>query len=494
MKEVELKFQAAAPRREALRRAVTTRGARTTRLRAAYFDTGDGALAHARMALRVRHEGDAWVQTLKGQGEHAMDRLEDNRVLAPADIPPGGEAPTPDPARHAGTVVGDRLLALLAGASLVETYRTDITRTHRIIRRGAARVELALDEGSIHAGDQHWPVFELELELLSGSADELLAIARTWVDRFGLWIDTRSKAERGERLMAGVQHGVAVRARALSLPDDVGVHAAWRVNLAQALTQALANASDLCDEPDDDNVPAMVEHLHQCRVALRRLRSLHRFFAPLGAGLPSGTADTVAEVFRQLGATRDRDVLLATLAPLWMRAACDPLPWHDGALAQPPGEVLRHATTTHLWLTLFAALHTPDAATDPRLAPLATARLKRAHKRLMRVLRNVQALDTEARHDLRKRLKRQRYALDACRSLYRRRATADLLQHLATAQDALGDALDVNAALTAVRARAGDNDPRIPLAMGWLMAQQQRADEHLAQAAAACLKARVPWH
>ena len=66
MTEIELKFQVPAESRAAVAAAVAGRGAtaRTLRLQAAYFDSPDGRLAAAGVALRLRrepcqHRGDA---------------------------------------------------------------------------------------------------------------------------------------------------------------------------------------------------------------------------------------------------------------------------------------------------------------------------------------------------------------------------------------------------------------------------------------------------
>ncbi|HMR69978.1 MAG TPA: CYTH domain-containing protein, partial [Rubrivivax sp.] len=79
--EVELKFRLDPARRAAVERVLGTRTAERVRLRACYFDTPDGRLAAARLALRLRLEGERWVQTLKGQGDDVLRRLEDEVPL-----------------------------------------------------------------------------------------------------------------------------------------------------------------------------------------------------------------------------------------------------------------------------------------------------------------------------------------------------------------------------------------------------------------------------
>ena len=118
MNEVELKFQVPPLRRAAVAKAVAGRApAPRIRLRAAYWDTPDRALAIAGFALRVRREGRLWVQTLKGAGPDGMTRLEHNVPLPFAT----SVEPVADPGLHAGTPAGERLRALLAqrtGAAL----------------------------------------------------------------------------------------------------------------------------------------------------------------------------------------------------------------------------------------------------------------------------------------------------------------------------------------------------------------------------------------
>ena len=114
MNEIELKFQVPAAKRQALLRALTqTKGkakanVKTLRLQAQYFDTPDQRLAKAHVSLRLRQEGDAWVQTLKCPGENRWTRLE-HEVPRAVD---SGE-PALDVALHAGTAAGDQLAAAL---------------------------------------------------------------------------------------------------------------------------------------------------------------------------------------------------------------------------------------------------------------------------------------------------------------------------------------------------------------------------------------------
>jgi len=258
--ETELKFRIPPARLAALRRAVATRSARVLPLAAAYVDTPGEHLARARCALRLRREGDAWVQTLKAEGASALQRLEHNVSLSATDTP------ALDIARHDGTPAGQRLRALLAAAGpgqpLVERYATRVQRTHRLLRSGGAVVELALDEGEVRAGERRLPLSEIEFELVSGPPAALLALAARWAGRHGLVLDVRSKSELGHTLAAGLPGSPPSPATRLRPAPDAAAL------LAQALRPVLANAGQIAA------AWSTADHGQQLHKALRRLRRL----------------------------------------------------------------------------------------------------------------------------------------------------------------------------------------------------------------------------
>ncbi len=285
MTETELKFQIPPAARGLVRRAVATRRARQTALQAVYVDTEDRRLASAGLALRLRREGRRWVQTLKGRGDGLMERLEHELVLNQS----GPDMPALDPARHRGTAVGERLLALVAdGTPLVAVYRTHILRTHRVLRVGAARIELAHDRGLIQAAGRSLAVDELEFELLSGTPAELSRAAAHWVQRFGLWWDVRTKSERGHRLAAGLRQAPAVRSD-------------------HALLQVLANGAELAEGLGGQ------EHLAAWQAALGSLR-LSRSDLGVGAGADAGADDWAVDLAAAGALARSRSLNRALLA------------------------------------------------------------------------------------------------------------------------------------------------------------------------------------
>jgi triphosphatase len=503
--EIEIKLQVPDAARARVAQAVATATAQRTRLQAAYFDTPDRRLAAAGIALRLRNEGGQWVQTLKAGAAHALQRLEHNAPVA------GPDRPVLDLGRHAGTPAADALAAALrpapgeAAPALVEQYRTDILRTHRVVRGAGGAVELAFDVGEIAAGEHVWPVCELEIEGVHGGPRVVLAQARRWVQRHGLWLDVRSKAERGARLArfrpsegaASPFLGAPIKAAPLTLaaPD---APAAARAIAAACLGQILRNASEIASGTHGD------EHVHQLRVGLRRLRAGLRLSRGWAPPLADEAVDTLADLFRQLGAARDRTVLLQTLAPALQEAEAPPIDLPAPAAVDVTAAVRAQPVTLALIDLQAWALLEPEGSDDgaPWLAPTAPlrdllrARLHRWHRRCRRAAKGFATLPDLDRHMLRKDLKQLRYALEFSQAPLAgaggRKRLARYLDALARAQVSLGDYCDVSTALAMCREQTA-HDARAWFAVGWLTARREALVAECVEALGAFRRATQPW-
>lgn len=493
MTETELKFQVPAQRRKALVAAVAGRsGAAGLRLQAVYVDTAERALARAGIALRLRREGHHWMQTLKATGRDRMQRLEHN-------VPRAGSAANPpaiDLALHAGTPAGERLSTALRevpGAALLPLYRTDIRRRLRRLRTRGGTVEIAFDQGRILAADRKLPVCELEIELVSGTPQALLDQARRWVERHGLWLDLHSKAERGDLLA----RGEAVAPAAMAAPALTGA-----MDLAQGRCAVLAacaeqvcvNASQVASGRYGD------EHVHQLRVGLRRLRTALRLFD--GARPGDALAEGSAQLFRQLGAARDQAAIGGPLRAELQRAMtgvglelqAPALPVVVGAAeATDPAECVRATAAQRFLLDLIAAAQPAAAAPGAAdLRRMLAQRLQRWHRQVAADVPRFDALDDAARHRLRKRVKRLRYAVEFAAPLFEGKRVRRYLKPLRTLQDRLGAFNDVAVGLQGFRGAAAD-DAAAAFALGWLAAQRERLLAASAPALRGFAKAKRFW-
>jgi triphosphatase len=329
MQEIELKFQIPESALAAIRAEMSrlNQGQDTDlRLRAAYFDTPDRLLGAARMALRVRQEGDEWVQTLKAGGSNTMMRLEAN---CPALAPEEGQPILADLSRHMGTPAQEALERVLAwspeadprghACGLVQLYCTDITRTRAHVTVGAGTahegvVELALDLGRIQAGLCSLAVRELEIELISGHPMAVIDAGRDWVNRHGLWLDTQTKAHRGDRLARHaeqVAQGVApdsALASHATLARPITVKAGdsqadlWRAELENCLEHITGNLSELGTAPADTDPAA-----RQWQLALQRLIALNEQWSATPHALPAGAGNLARALSHDLGSVLGQD-------------------------------------------------------------------------------------------------------------------------------------------------------------------------------------------
>ena len=455
--ETELKFQVPPATRERLRAALDGPGAAIVALQARYADTADLRLAAAGLALRLRREDVRWVQTLKGRGDGLMARPEDEVVL-----PSSRRPPAIDPSRHAGSEVGDRLMALLAdGAPLVERYRTEVTRTRRHVRSGGATIEVAFDEGRIVAGRRRLPVCEVEFELIAGPGAALFAFAARWATRHGLWLDVRTKAERGHRLASGFDAVPAQKAEPVHWAGSPGPGEVFAATLRNTLAQLLPNAAEIAGGS------AAAEPLHQLRVAMRRLRTALRLIGDWCADPPAARALEARwrEPFGRLGVARDADVL-AALPGLPLPA----LP--TSPAAEDPGAIVREGAFSVLALDTMALAAGALPALEAPTIDVARAVIARAWRQVAAGAARFAGAEHAEQHRTRRRLKRLRYATEFLRPLLPATPTTRALAAMRMALDALGEYNDVLVA--EARCRTLDTfDPKVAFALGWLAARRE---------------------
>ncbi len=346
--EVELKFLVP----PAARLGITTemaRGSATLErmsLAAIYLDTDDRRLAQKGMAWRLRREGRRWIQTLKAGGTNALERFEHEVVRPEASH---------DASLHAGTRVGDQLIALLrrARADGVEPgvrFQTEVRRTARRVRTRGAIVEVAFDEGRLLAAGSTHRIREIEFELISGSTASMLALAERWRKRFGLIYDPRSKSERGDRLAGGSPFPPVRKAGQARYPEHANAAEAFGAVLDECLAQITRNAVGLIE----GDPTLRVEHIHQLRVGIRRIRSALRSFQGWAPSPPAALVDGLRSLFATLGMSRDSDVLGGGVVAELAKVGAPPLKLPAGTAGPDPVEAVRTTDTQRTFLAWIA--------------------------------------------------------------------------------------------------------------------------------------------
>ena len=178
-----------------------------------YFDTPERYLAMAKVALRLRRDGDQVIQTLKTRGQSVAGLSERNEwdwnlAKAKLDLKKLDDSCWP------------AALAELDKKQLQPIFTTDFVRQRAEIAwgRGKARVviEAALDLGKVIAGEGEEEICELELELRQGEPDALLELAAELAADLALMPCDISKAERGYRLFDAGSYSLSLPAPVLS--------------------------------------------------------------------------------------------------------------------------------------------------------------------------------------------------------------------------------------------------------------------------------------
>jgi len=451
--EIELKLALPAGHAAKIRRHPLLREIKPTtrKLHSVYFDTPDFALMRRGIALRLRRVGYHWVQTMKAEA----------RAVGAMSSRPEWETSVAGGADPDFAVLPREALDLLKGIDLkrvVPAFVTAFQRTAWHIEQGENTAELALDIGEIQAGEARQAICEIEIELKAGEPGVLFDLATQLLSAAGLFVEARSKAERGYAL-CGASTPVPVKTLRPDIHAKQSAPEVWQALMQAALMQLVANVPGVLERAQD------IEYLHQLRIALRRLRT--GLALAKGKKSPSATASdgsvaTLREVMRNLNPARDWDVFLHETLPKTLTALGETIPGvRLNYASRDPEDVyalfresaassrlmaqafLQDAAFTALVLDLGRALlptHTTDAK-GISARQWAAGILEKRWLTLRKRCRRFARLSPEERHMARIAAKKLRYAADALAPLYGKRG-GRFIAALADLQNALGRAND----------------------------------------------------
>ena len=313
MQEIELKFLVPQSRIKGLMRQVKVKSSQNTLMSAHYFDTPQQALAQRGIGLRIRREGDSWVQTIKAGGDGIAARLEHNATLDNALVQDmlDTDSLLPDLSIYKDTAIAPALVDFKLSKlskKLTRQYVTDVERITRLLvenenendQSKASCIEVAYDCGQIiHGNDeaQVQDIQEIEFELVSGDVDFLFATAAVWCKRYKLCLSTVTKAERGGLLIQGREHSPAVSANVQSLAyqADISMPAFVRAAVHHCLLQILPNSSAIAAGSKDN------EQVLQLRIGIQRLRTVLEIFKKFSEQLNPEWLSTLKQTATLLG-------------------------------------------------------------------------------------------------------------------------------------------------------------------------------------------------
>jgi inorganic triphosphatase YgiF len=445
--EVPVHFTAQLARR-AREQARLLKPPKPSSLVSVYYDTDKQKLRNKGLTLRVRRINGRYLQTVKQDGEKAalLARPEWERQIR-GRLPDLAAAPALKPFRS--NKLRDRLKPI---------FETRMRRTVYPVHSGRSDIELSLDKGTIKAGRRSTPLCELELELKRGDKAEVYRLARALAEEFPLQLSVKTKADRGYALLAN-KPAEAAGAAPVTLGPDFSTLAAFQAIAHGCLHQLVANLPAI--------QRANADGLHQSRVAMRRLRAAISIFSGmLGDWQTENLKMKLKWLTRELAPARELDVFIRRVvkpvatgrpgAPGMGTLTRDLRRRRALAVARAKAAVESQQFRMLIfdlaeWIEAGGWTESSDdsrrALRDRPIAGTALDELHRRGKKIIKKGRRLDELDTQARHTLRIRIKKLRYAAeffaDAFPGKKPRRRRQQFVNRLEKLQDTLGDLNDI---------------------------------------------------
>ena len=224
-----------------------------------YYDTRDQKLTRTGMAYRIRRtNGKAFEATVKTRGEtvNGFSARQEYTVQLEKEQPVlAGFAPQMD----------EKLQTLLTEDELLPLFTVEFTRKVALLQLTKSTVvEVAVDTGSIQAGDSTEPIEEIELEIKKGREKDLLRFTAALSREIPLLPEERSKFQRGLALLTP-DRGLWQKQARYSCEAGMPPEGAWRGLVAASLGGALDQLEQRRRDPEGFSLEEYQEQLAACR-------------------------------------------------------------------------------------------------------------------------------------------------------------------------------------------------------------------------------------
>ena len=409
-----------------------------------YFDTESACLQKAKLAYRIRREGEQWIATVKGGGSSRgglHERHEWNVLVS---------NPQPDITVFAGTAMGKKIMTVVGSEKLYPVLMTRFERSRMdVIMPDGSQIEVAADQGEIIAGVNLEPILEVELELKKGEVAALFQLGAELAREFSLVPEVDSKYYRGLKL-AG--KGTLQREETYQPPQvDKTKLASEELSklLLQLIGRFLVTQQNFIEKPD------LPENIHEMRIALRRLRSLLEFSGTLVTKQHKFYLTELKNIGKLLGNLREIDVAYGswrqvkgeqTLTKTSKMSLGECLCQARMLEAEKVHKIIRAGHTTSLLLELQAILAdnkgllARDVSTN--MNEYAISKLSSSLKALTKQGKKIDWMTTEDMHKIRLQVKKIKYVAEVLETAFIE--IPQLVLRLDTLQNNLGFINDVD--------------------------------------------------
>ena len=171
----------------------------TIDLHAIYFDTAERRLSREGITFRTRKEGANYVATVKWNGASENGLHEREEINVPMGVD-SGRFETPDIDLFAQSPMCDRLKEIIGARKLIKRVEVKVQRRQIRIDTGKSICEISYDSGIVINGDKEGIISEMEVELYSGSREDMEAFGEMLTSKFNLVPENRSKFKQGLEL------------------------------------------------------------------------------------------------------------------------------------------------------------------------------------------------------------------------------------------------------------------------------------------------------
>jgi CHAD domain-containing protein len=380
---------------------------------------------------------------------------------------------------------GDLAASLIEFADSDDALSAPLAKAHRVAEpqfepeREIERIEWRIDAGgadilaTLETSAQTQPVLRLAALSVNGALDAVFKLAGDVIDGAPFFIAPAGTHESATD---------AVHAASLDLPRKATRREAFVAIAASVAEQWFGNASAARPGLGD-------EHVHQLRVAQRRLKTLLKLFRGyVDDDWDARIAPDLKWFGDLLADARDWDVFTDKTLPAYAESDDSAARWQPliaaaDAKRRAARERVRDALASKRyarlalafveWLARFAS---HEDAAPARFVTYAEKRIRKDYRRIARVP-DLASLDAHERHRVRIHAKRLRYALEFFRSVTSRRTREETAKLLGELQGVLGEANDAAVAADRLASIPEASDYQRGFARAWGAASAKKDAE-----------------
>lgn len=462
MNDIVLKFHIIKDKQPALIQSMQHENVEHTHIHSDYFDNDNYDLSQQDVSLKQQCIHHMWMQTLYLPTAH---QLLCTQFQTPLDSTQPKKIDVKQYQSHKkiNPIAKNQLKELLRALKI--QFEADYTRYSSMFKINKTKIRVLVDVGFFKIDEQHHEFTEIQFKLRQGHVKDFILFILPRIQRYDLWLDGRNKAQICYSLAQ--HHRVQVQTQFRLHKESNTAHAVQDM-LNNTLEHLLPNSAAIASGAFND------EHVHQARVAIRRIRSVLKTFAAWSKHIDPTWEAQFAHIFRQLGTQRDLDMIQNRILPQLEYVNAPPihLPMVDASSNDQLSQVFQSYAFNALILSVLQFIYTPaQKKTKTDLKHQFKRDIQKLYHQVLRDAHYFSDYSIDERHTTRKRLKRLRYSIECIASIYPEAQVKQYLKILKPAQETLGIYNDLLVAEEVLTPFAVDQ-PNMLFALGWLKARQ----------------------